>query len=298
MCIIIAKNKNNNKLPTKENLKNSFEYNCDGAGFMYVNNNKVVIDKGYMDEKSFLNRFDYLCKRYNNFKNKALVIHCRIGTSSGNTKENTHPYIISNKEKELHATYITSELGIAHNGIIHDYTPTEKKPTINDTQNFIIHYLFPIYSNFKDFYKIKSLRNGIEKITNSKFALLDKNENLYLIGDFIKENGIFYSNTSYKPFINYKYSNYYDNYYDKYFDDLYVDEKTNTNIDELLHLKNNWYISDNINGNFCTVAQFSCNNDLYYNPYTFELFKLDYNETYIKIADNIVVYNDEFVEVV
>ena len=43
MCIIIAKDKKS-RIPTEKELKNSFEYNNDGAGFMYVDNNKVVID--------------------------------------------------------------------------------------------------------------------------------------------------------------------------------------------------------------------------------------------------------------
>ena len=53
MCIIIAKNRNG-RLPSEEELKTSFEYNSDGAGFMYIDNGKVVIDKGYMTYDSFI----------------------------------------------------------------------------------------------------------------------------------------------------------------------------------------------------------------------------------------------------
>ena len=75
MCIIIAKDKKS-RIPTEKELKNSFEWNNDGAGFMYVDNNKVVIDKGYMTWESFIKRYKTLLQKYNNFKNKSLVIHC------------------------------------------------------------------------------------------------------------------------------------------------------------------------------------------------------------------------------
>ena len=55
MCIIVAKEKGQ-KLPSKDILKTCFNNNDDGAGFMYVQDGKVIIDKGYMDFKSFYKR--------------------------------------------------------------------------------------------------------------------------------------------------------------------------------------------------------------------------------------------------
>jgi len=207
MCIIIAKNKSD-RLPTIEELKNSFEYNSDGAGFMYVDKGQVVIDKGYMQEGLFIKRFEELCKTYNNFDNKCLVIHCRIGTSSSNTAPNTHPYPVTYKERELHKAHFTCDLGMAHNGIIHDYTPTWSKPTTNDTQEFILKYVYPLYSKWHDFYKNRFILEGLQKVTNSKLAFLDKDDNLYLVGDFTEDNNLMFSNTSYK---SYRYSNTYTN---------------------------------------------------------------------------------------
>ena len=242
MCIIIAKYKKN-RLPTKDELKTSFQNNSDGAGFMYVDNNKVVIDKGYMKEKDFIKRFDELCKQYNNFKNKSLVIHCRIGTSSGNTPENTHPYIITNKEDLLHKTYITSNVGIAHNGIISDYNPSSK--TINDTQNFIINFLQPIYYHYSTFYKNKHITNAIQKITNSKFAILNKNDEIYLIGDFVKDNNLNFSNTTYKKYTySYdwsKYNSLWDNYNYNNFD--YDYKKSNKKYDNIKNLDDCIYLN-------------------------------------------------------
>lgn len=85
MCIIVAKEKNVG-LPTYKQLLNCFEYNNDGAGFMYVKNNKVIIDKGYMTWKKFYKRYQKLCRKFNNFENQSLIMHFRIGTSSGDRK--------------------------------------------------------------------------------------------------------------------------------------------------------------------------------------------------------------------
>lgn len=215
MCIIIAKTRNG-RLPKEEELKNSFYYNSDGAGFMYVNNGKVVIDKGYMDYDKFIEKYRELCKRFYNFKNKAFVIHCRIGTSSINSAENTHPYPITRKEKRLHKTYFETDLGVVHNGIITDYTPTWKNPTTNDTQEFIIKYLTPLYENYKDFYKNKYIMDGIEEIIGSKLVFLNTNEELYFVGKkkFINDNNLYFSNDTYQDRIyDYGYYNYGSNYW-------------------------------------------------------------------------------------
>ena len=304
MCIIIAKNKND-RIPTETELKNCFEYNSDGAGFMFTDNNKVIINKGFMDYDSFIKHYKKLCKKYNNFKNKSLVIHCRIGTSSGNNKGNTHPYIITNKESKLHALNIASAIGIAHNGIIREYTPTWKDPSINDSQNFIMKYLYPLYKNYPTFYKNKYIMKGIEDITNSKFAILTKEDNLYLIGDFITENGLKFSNTSYKSFKTYKYYDYdyeknaYSKAWEEYYsknkalpkdseneNDIYSNNLIKLDDDDIISME----LTENASDEFYYAKDFDAT--LYYNPFTCELLELDEaTGEFLKIADDIIVYD-------
>lgn len=202
MCIIIAKNKTN-RLPSKSELEYCFDYNNDGAGFMYTDHGKVILDKGYMTKESFMARYKTLCKKYNNFKDKCLVIHCRIGTAGTNSPQNTHPYALTKKINKLHKTYTKASVGIAHNGIIMDYQPHDGKD-INDTQNFIRTYLVQRAKEDKEFYKRQWERTQIEDITHSKFAILDKDDNLYLIGVFTKEDNLLFSNSHYKP-VSYSY---------------------------------------------------------------------------------------------
>lgn len=222
MCIIIAKNKNN-RLPKKAELEYSFNHNHDGAGFMYTDNGKVIIDKGYMTFEKFYQRYIELCKKYNNFKDKSLVIHCRIGTGGGNTAQNTHPYPLSNSIDEMHKIHNKCEIGIAHNGIMSDYRP--EKGNYNDTQEFIKEFVYNLLKLDKHFYKRTYFRDLIEKNANAsyyrnKFAILDKNDNLYLIGDYVTEDNLSFSNENFKPYepkqyVYKSYSQWNDDYYDR-----------------------------------------------------------------------------------
>lgn len=192
MCIIVVKEKGK-KLPSKEILENCFYNNNDGAGFMYVKDKKVVIDKGYMSFKDFYRRLQELNKMFN-LNDKALIMHFRIGTS-GTGKENlTHPFPLTNKRKHLNKTYYKCNLGIVHNGIISEYTYDEN---LSDTQTFIKDYLYPISKLSSDFYKYDDILKIIKNACGSKICLLDKDENIYYIGEYVYENGIIYSNNSY-----------------------------------------------------------------------------------------------------
>lgn len=236
MCVIIVKNKEG-KLPSKESLKNCFTRNSDGAGFMYANNkNELVIDKGYMDFDSFYNRYEKLCERFNDFKGKNLVMHMRISTAGGVKQENTHPFEITNNMKNMKLLHNKCEIGVAHNGVISIAQPTKTQEVngINDTMIFIKAYLNPIYEQWKECFENESFTEGINLLTNSKFAILDKNDKLTLIGDFQEHEGTLYSNASYmycNYYKNYNYNQYYDDYdYDYDFNYAY-DKKDKEDID-------------------------------------------------------------------
>lgn len=277
MCIIVVKDKHN-PLPKKEYLRNCFDNNPDGAGFMYLKNNRVVIDKGYMTYNDFEKRYDKLCKKFNNFDNLPLILHFRIGTSSKNSKENTHPYPISDDKKELHKTYLKTSLGIVHNGIIHEYNPSKKERDINDTQKFIMEYLYPLYKNWSTFYKNKHILKGINLITDSKFAFLDKYGKIKLVGDFEEdENGIKYSNNNYKTnwyTLNYNYNYNYDYNYD-------------------IQLEPNWYYSIE-NGEMIPVKD----RILIYDYYTDTLY--EYNEFgyYITLGKEVMIFDENGEEII
>ena len=219
MCVIIIKDKKT-KLPKKEYLENCFDNNPDGAGFMYTDGGRVVIDKGYMTEKSFFARYEKLCKKYNNFKNKSLIIHMRITTDGSTSKKNCHPFVISKNFKDCHKLHASSTLGVAHNGIISAYKPPKSTKDISDTINFINKYLAPILEDAPNLYKNQAFLDGLENITNSKLAFLDTNDDIFTCGNFTEKDGVLYSNNSYYKYdYNFDYNNdFYKNYYDGFFD--------------------------------------------------------------------------------
>lgn len=202
MCIIVVKKKGID-LPSKETLKTCFERNHDGAGLMYVQNGQVIIDKGYMDFKSFYKRLQKVEHKIGNLKNHAIVMHFRIGTQGANDKATTHPFPISNKVEDLKATYFRTDVGMVHNGIISKFNYDK---TISDTQLFIKDFVSVIKKLRVDFYKDKDVLGLLKnEIGYSKLCFLDKDENIYYIGDKVEDNGIIYSNDTYKPY-EYKYN--------------------------------------------------------------------------------------------
>lgn len=198
MCIIVVK-KAGIVAPTWKTLETCFSNNSDGAGFMYTDNGKVVINKGFMTFKDF-KRAIKAVKRKVDYTATPFVYHFRIGTQGGNIPANTHPFPVSDNADDLRALEFTTNLGVAHNGIINltsDYY--SQKATLSDTQLFIKDYLVDLLKLNKTAYKSKIGKVLIERMIESKMAFLDGAGDISLIGDFVSDGGVFYSNESYKP---------------------------------------------------------------------------------------------------
>ena len=221
MCIIVAKKKGIN-IPNEETLRECFNRNSDGAGLMYVKDGKIHIEKGYMTFAAFIERLSNLNKELN-FKEKSLVMHFRITTSGGTKPENCHPFPISNKVEDLKATsIITEDVAMAHNGIISTYSGVLENDKLSDTQLFVQRAVYPIYQLDHEFYKNEAIMNLFEDIVSTdRLCFLDKDENLYFKGSWQEEDGVMYSNSSYKPYVytSYSYSSSNSYNYDYDYDD-------------------------------------------------------------------------------
>ena len=207
MCIIVSKEKYK-EIPSKKILKNCFESNSDGAGFMYTYNNRVIIEKGFMKFDEFYNRLMEVDKTLH-FKNKSLIMHFRIGTSGGYAAGACHPFPVTNNVNDLKKTETKCKLGMVHNGVISKYT----YGTLSDTQNFIKDLVYPLFRINSNFLNNKHATDLLyNQCAATKLCFLDKNDNITYIGDFINDNGIKYSNSSYKDYVytpaykTYKYS--------------------------------------------------------------------------------------------
>ena len=245
MCIIVAKNKNID-MPSKEVLKRCFNSNRDGAGYMYVKNGKVYINKGFMDFDSFYNSIEKLGKIYD-LKKHALVMHFRISTGGNVDGGNCHPYPITSNEEYLRRKHFVTDLGMCHNGTISHYSGGwQSKEVLNDTQKFIKNFVSVLKDMDNDFLHNRRAMELIEDIAGSKLCFLDSDEKIHLVGNFIKDNGVYYSNSSYLDYYSYPMQQYnrvgngsyqyesgyyddepyngsYSNYYKDY-QELYLDE--------------------------------------------------------------------------
>lgn len=236
MCIIAYKPKNIDLMDDKT-IKNMWDINSDGAGYMFIKNDNVIIKKGYLKLNDFLKD---LKEDYNreHLKDKNLILHFRIGTSGGINKEKTHPFPLSNNDALLDAIRIKNHnnYGIVHNGVINAYTYNK---ALSDTQTFIKDFLYEL-NTIKPLYKNNALINKFitNELDGSKLVILDKKDNVYMYGDFKLDGGIYYSNATYKTSYytsaleptTYNYNNYNYSYasgyknadsYDDYFDDFY-----------------------------------------------------------------------------
>lgn len=232
MCILICKEKNV-ELPSKKRLEICFENNSDGCGFMFTRNNKLIIEKGFMDFDNFYKRLMEVDKELNLYEQN-VILHFRISTSGKICGNLTHGYVVTDDYNKMKETYVELEEGIAmsHNGILPSkYIPSKEiqnKHNINDTMKFIHDVVYPLYkldkySVFKPFYQELLAK----EIGTNKIAFLNANGEMTKIGNFILgDDGVYYSNDTYQEMWwssystsstvsgSYYYGNYYDNYED------------------------------------------------------------------------------------
>jgi hypothetical protein len=194
MCIIVYK-PNNTPMPDYGILMNCFDSNPDGAGYMYQDNNsdKVIINKGFMSFNSFITAIENLS---NNIDITALnlVMHFRYATQGSINSANCHPFPITAKVKQLQQTTITANMAMVHNGVIPFCSDYNSRSKLSDTQIFIRDYLSKMDNSTLFNPAVLAL---IEESTSSKFIFMD-NSRVKILGRFIEDKGIYYSNDTYK----------------------------------------------------------------------------------------------------
>lgn len=192
MCVICCKPAGV-AMPKDEYIENMWFRNPDGAGLMYMVDGKVRIVKGFMDFESFKEELEEMKGQYDLTK-LPMVMHFRITTHGGTKPANCHPFPIADSVGVLSKLVLNTEIGVAHNGII-DITP---RKGISDTMEYIISQLYPLYRACPKFYENKWLMKMVSNAIDSKMAFLTSQGDIYTIGDFQTEDGIKYSNNSFK----------------------------------------------------------------------------------------------------
>lgn len=253
MCIAIAKNRGID-LPSRETFENCFFNNDDGSGFAFAHDGKVIIKKGYMKFDDFYNALMEMDKKYN-LKELGCLFHFRIATHGATDGSMTHPFPIVSDGGALKKIEYISDYAIVHNGVIQlTASDTYKSDGLSDTAIFVRDYLSNIAQN-KNWFRKKCNLELIEKLIDSKMAILDKYGNIKITDGFVCDNGVYYSNTTYKNkytykysksynFKSYGYSGYYGGSYGDY-DDYYGDY-ANTETDITPTTKTLPKLSDNV----------------------------------------------------
>jgi len=106
MCIALVAEAG--KRPTKKALFSGWTANRDGGGFAYVNDGEVKIEKGFMVYNEFEKALE---AALDTNEDSPFLIHMRIGTSGGKTKQNTHPFRLAK-----------SGGAMIHNGVLFEPT--------------------------------------------------------------------------------------------------------------------------------------------------------------------------------
>jgi len=204
MCVIVVQNKN--VFPSWDTLKNCWDSNPHGAGFMYHEKEKVRISKGFMSWEEFKKAVSEV----KDYTSRPMVYHFRISSHGGISPQNTHPFPFSNNVEPMKALDLLVPVGIAHNGIIsyRSYSSyLQEYHNIPDTAQF----LRERYSTLKhkNYVKKSALDKALSdeaKLSNSRFVLMDSKEirtygHFYSYGNCLYSNGYSHLKTSvYKPY--------------------------------------------------------------------------------------------------
>jgi hypothetical protein len=178
MCIAIYKDKD--VLISKETLEECYRSNPDGAGFMYVEDGKLSVHKGYFT-------FDSFYEAYQPHEESQAILHFRIKTHGPVDADNCHPFVIND------------DLAFVHNGVISGFGSNAK----SDTLEFNASILQPLVEKYgNDIMFDDSIKTLVEsKIGYSKLIFLDNNGRYDIFNEHkgVWDGEVWFSNHSYKP---------------------------------------------------------------------------------------------------
>ena len=180
MCIAILNTKGTTL--KKEVLRNCWENNGDGAGILYINNDKKLsVFKEMTSFDNFYNNYSEIKSKYGK---RNIVLHFRISTHGRVNETNCHPFLVDDS------------IGFVHNGMIYD-VPTSKE--FSDT------YMFnqTILKNLKEGFEYnETMLEMIDAFigSGSKLVFLNDNDDYFIVNEKAGHwhLGCWFSNTSYK----------------------------------------------------------------------------------------------------
>lgn len=188
MCIAIVKKAG--AVLTRDTLFNCYTNNRDGCGFAYINTDiygkrKIRIKKS-MDFEIFYDKYSRAVEQN---PNSTFLIHFRIATHGTVDEYNCHPFQINDKQVFI------------HNGIIPQMDKDGPRDHRSDTRIFKDKILRKLPRGWENNPAIKFMIESI--IGFSKLAVLnvDNTFNIFKENSGHWKEDVWYSNTSYQPFV-------------------------------------------------------------------------------------------------
>ena len=192
MCVICV-SKSGTAQPTEAVMRQMFNRNPHGAGYMVAREGRVEISKGFMTWDEFLHAI-----RYEKFTAQdAVVYHFRISTQAGVGPEMTHPFPLTRDIRNCKLLDAACPIGVAHNGVIR-LTSDSRDREYSDTAHYVAEILCHLVRSSDDL-RDPAILAAIERTTSSKWALMDDTGYIATVGNFITDkSGILYSNDSFR----------------------------------------------------------------------------------------------------
>lgn len=180
MCIAILNTRETTL--KKQLLRNCWENNGDGAGILYIDNNKSL--KTIKEMTNFDRFYDNYLDVKRKYGKRNIVLHFRISTHGRINETNCHPFIVD------------SSVGFVHNGMIWD-VPSSKE--FSDTYMFnetILKKLKPGFDQDDVILDMLELYIG----TGSKLIFLNKENEFSIVNEKAGHwnLGCWFSNSSYQ----------------------------------------------------------------------------------------------------
>ena len=193
MCVIVYKPRGEKKIP-KRIFKECWINNSDGAGYAYWNESigKWSVRKGLMSFRKFWHSY----REHKFGEDDIVLIHFRIGTSGGDTAELTHPFpVIEDLSKMGELKYDADNI-VFHNGVIGFSAKDKDGKSWSDTCVAIAEIIDPLHPYLDDDKIFNYISDPLES-HQSKWVIT-KGSNIFQYGKWLIDNGIEYSNATYK----------------------------------------------------------------------------------------------------
>ncbi len=192
MCVIMYKPVG--KVLKTEYIKQCFNTNRDGAGYMYAKDGSVFIKKGFMTlDALFKSLKETIAEFGGSTRNIPMVLHFRIGTQGGRRPEITHPYPVCRDYNKMKKTEYKCELAMAHNGILR-YFSDALVTDHNDSMEFVKDCAADIIDGDIYFHKRQNKMRLLTRMSRgSRLIFLDKTGYVTMTGGWEEFEGYYFS---------------------------------------------------------------------------------------------------------